>query len=162
MASATGSWWVTPAPLTYCITRPTTSSCSAETPGGDSHWFQQADPATRPESPLPETHEWRWRSHRPAGSDSKALGAKALSSPAHPSRPLSFKALLSPGRHLCSHRLHDPEEPLRSTSLCLSLPAGSEEAPAASASQSSSALHPLPLHAAFQDGVAGVVLFVYQ
>ena len=32
MASATGSWCVTAAPLTYCITRPTTSSCSAEEP----------------------------------------------------------------------------------------------------------------------------------
>lgn len=34
MASATGSWKVTPAPWTYCITRPTTSSCSAESQRG--------------------------------------------------------------------------------------------------------------------------------
>lgn len=30
MASATGRWCVAAAPFTYCITRPTTSSCSAE------------------------------------------------------------------------------------------------------------------------------------
>lgn len=57
MASATGSWCVTAAPLTYCMTRPTTSSCSAEGPREDADGFQQATPKTLLESPLCEARQ---------------------------------------------------------------------------------------------------------
>ena len=49
-----------------------------------------------------------------------------------------------------------------STSLCPSLPAGSEEVSATSASQGCSSLSSLSLCSGFQDDWAGVVLLIYQ
>lgn len=45
MASATGSWCVTAAPFTYCITRPTTSSCSDT--GGSERLNRSRQPESR-------------------------------------------------------------------------------------------------------------------